>query len=339
MTSRPRRSQKVASGPLHDGRRRSDLMLMTMQPRRLFTLSLLVAAGLTGLILALDPLLDSVPHPPDRGPWWYFWRLAEPTFLSRASAWIGYGLHQISLWIVLILLARKPAVPGRVSPLNVAALLVNLFFVLLHILQTHLFYDGLAQDVPVWTSQWSVIIMLIIVIYQATPLRGFILGKRLPWNQRGLRLSHRFHGFYISWALIQLSFARTEIHLSLAWIVLLELLVGIHGPAIAIQKMIAGGEGAAAGFGPGTWIMFLSGFLFMFAFTGQYGLRWSRPLRALVIVAYLALVVGLFAWWDLGRLYMVTFIPVALYGGALVYGGIFELLARIRRRPSKATPS
>ena len=30
--------------------------------------------------------------------------------------------------------------------------------------QTHIWYDGLAQDVPIWTSQFSVIIMLVIIL-------------------------------------------------------------------------------------------------------------------------------------------------------------------------------
>jgi hypothetical protein len=326
-----------------------------------FTLAILVAAGLAGLILALDPLLDSVPHPPDQGSWWYFWQLSDPTIITRASAWIGYLLHQVSLWVIVVLMMKEKPHPGKLSRLNVAALLANLAFILLHIVQTHVWYDGLAQDVPVWTSQWSVIIMLFIIIYQMTPARGFILGKRIPWSREALALSGKWHGLYISWALVytfwfhptegdfglllgffymflllvQLSFANTEIHFSKGWVALLELMVGLHGPAIAIQKALTADGSAPLSlerFEAGTWIMFLTGFLFMFVFTGQFGLNWPKWARALVFAAYTALTVGLFAWWDLGRAYMVVFIPTALYGCALGYGAILELLVRLRPR-------
>jgi hypothetical protein len=44
-------------------------------------------------------------------------------------------------------------------------------------------------------------------------------------------------GFFYRFILfIQLSRPNTRLHLALGWIALLELLVGVHGPAIATQK-------------------------------------------------------------------------------------------------------
>jgi len=37
---------------------------------------------------------------------------------------------------------------ATLKPINVFALLATFGFVLLHFVQTHLFYDGLAQDLP-----------------------------------------------------------------------------------------------------------------------------------------------------------------------------------------------
>jgi hypothetical protein len=327
---------------------------------RAFAWSILAVLLLTALIAILAPRLASVPHLPDQGPAWYFWKLASPSFMSHLSAWLGYASHQISLWVVVVLMMKEKPHPGRLSKLNIAALGINLAFILLHILQTQLWYDGLAQDLPVWSSQYSVIIMLVIILYQLAPIRGLALGRKIRWKPEALRWSTKWHGLYISWALVytfwfhptegqyglligffymfllllQLSFANTEVHLSLGWITLLELLVGLHGPLIAIQKALSGNEGDPAG--PGIWIMFATGFAFMFVFTGQFGLKIPRWGRALIFAAYAAAVIGLFAWRGFSRIYEVAFIPAALYGGAFALAGLARLASTIGR-PRKKT--
>ena len=332
---------------------------MAKNPARLALAASIVAAILlTALIAALDPLLDGVPKLPDKGPAWYFWQ-SDPalrTSWTRATPWIGYILHQASIWAIVILMTREKPHPGRLSRLNVAALAVNAAFILLHILQTQVWYDGLAQAVPVWSSQFSVIVMLVIMLYQAAPARGLILGRKARWNPQALRWTGKWHGLYISWALVytfwfhptegdygllfgffymflllaQLSLANTEIHFSLPWIAVLELMVGLHGPAIAIQKALSGNEGDVAG--PGIWIMFASGFFFMFAFTGQWSFKLPRWARAAIIAAYAAVVLVLYTWRGIGRIYEVSFIPLSLYGGALA----LAVLARVATLGAKA---
>jgi hypothetical protein len=73
--------------------------------------------------------------------------------------------------------------------------------------------------------------------------------------------------------------------------------------------------------------MFMTGFLFMFAFTGQYGLKLPKWARALVFILYGGLVVGLYAWRGLGKVYEISFIPVALYGGAIALAAAGRLLS------------
>ncbi len=34
-------------------------------------------------------------------PFQYPWRLTEPTDWSRASAWVGYALHNLSVWGII----------------------------------------------------------------------------------------------------------------------------------------------------------------------------------------------------------------------------------------------
>jgi hypothetical protein len=325
---------------------------MTKSPaRRALALSILAAVLFTALIALLGPRLDAVPKLPDKGPAWYFWQSdpATRTFMSRLSPWIGYALHQISLWALVILMMREKPHGGRLSRLNIAALAINALFILLHLLQTHLWYDGLAQAVPVWSSQVSVIVMLVIILYQMAPVRGLFLGRKIAWRPEALRWSGKWHGLYISWALVytfwfhptegkyglligffymflllaQVSLANSEAHFSKPWVAILELMVGLHGPLIAIQKAFSGNEGDVAG--PGIWIMFAAGFLFMFAFTGQYSFKLPRWAHGAIIAAYAAGVLGLYAWRGLGRIYEVAFIPLALYGGAMALAALARL--------------
>ena len=46
-------------------------------------------------IWALDPLLASIELLPDQGMSWYYWKLPDPTFWTRFSAWGLYFAHQM----------------------------------------------------------------------------------------------------------------------------------------------------------------------------------------------------------------------------------------------------
>jgi hypothetical protein len=313
-----------------------------------FIIALAASVLLTALIMALGPLLANVPHLPDQGAAWYFWKLPAPTFWSRFTSWGLYGLHQAAVWILVVLSMREKKHTGGLTRINVAFLLVNLLFILLHILQTHVWYDGLAQDVPIWSSQFSVIIMLVIMLFMLNPRRGLFLGKRFPYSAPGLRFVNRWHGLYISWALVytfwfhpaegsigllfgffymfllltQLSMANTKVHYLLPWVTSLEFLVGLHGPVIAIQN------------GYASWPMFAAGFLFMTAFTQQYGFKLATWARVAVFTVYAA-GVGVMYWFrGYDRLYEILFIPAALYGGAIALALITRLVPeRMNKNP------
>jgi hypothetical protein len=311
-----------------------------------FIIAIAASVVLTALIALIGPRLAAVPHLADKGASWYFWKLPAPTFWSRFSSWGLYGLHQLAVWALVFLSMREGQHPKRLSRINVAFLAVNLVFILLHILQTHIWYDGLAQDVPIWSSQYSVIVMLVLMLVMLTPRRGLLLGLKVPVSERGLAFITRWHGLYVSWALVytfwfhptegsigllwgffymfllltQLSFAGTKYHLAIAWVTLLEFTVGIHGPAIAIQN------------GYASWPMFAGGFFFMTAFTQQYSFRMPWWGRALVFAAYAAGVVALYSSRGFGKLYEILFIPAALYGGALALILLTRLFPGAARR-------
>ena len=166
----------------------------------------LFSALFTALIWFPGPRLEAVPLLPDQGASWYFWQLPEPTVLTRATAWALYALHQLAFW-ALILYAqtrrrRRYAQPAQ--PVNVAALAINALFVGLHFLQTHVWYDGLAQDVSIFSSQGSVVLLLVWVLLMENQPPGPLLrpsgapraggGALRPHLPRlPLRLGHRLH--------------------------------------------------------------------------------------------------------------------------------------------------
>ena len=297
----------------------------------IFIFAVALGAVLVILTWLLGGRLEEIPHLPDEGAHWYYWQLAEPRAATRASAWAGYAFHQIFIWAVLFRARKEKVHPEAASRYNIAVLLINLAFILLHLLQTHIWYDGLAQDVPIWTSQGSVIVMLVLMLVMLTPRRGFILGKKISLPAKSMQFLNKVHGPFISWALvytfwfhpmegsygllsgffymfllfIQLGMFRTRIHYNIRWLVLLETLVAVHGTLITLEKQNP------------IWPMFLSGFLFMFAFTYVFGLTGKTILRIITVILYVISVVLMYYFRGFGKLYEVSFIPTALYGGGI----------------------
>jgi hypothetical protein len=67
--------------------------------------------------------LAAVPHLPDSGPAWYYWKLPEPTFWSRATAWGFYLLHQLTIWGLIYYAQRsRPRYTTGLHKFNIAAL-------------------------------------------------------------------------------------------------------------------------------------------------------------------------------------------------------------------------
>lgn len=319
---------------------------MTKELKRAFLMTLLCSVLFTAAIFFLDPLLDRFSHLPDQGPSWYYWKLPAPAFWARITAWGGYILHQLAIWVIIILAIKKGKMQKNPGPLNYAALAVNGFFIFLHILQTHLFYDGLAQDVSVWSSQYSVIVMLVIVLALLMPRRGLIfgIGKKVP--SKALRFLKRFHGLYISWALVytfwfhptegdyaillgffymfllltQLSFFNTPLHVNILWITILEVFVGVHGTAVAIMNQQE------------IWPMFLFGFLFMFIATQINGFKIPFPAKLIVSGVYIVGLLTAYFFRGYHRLYELSFIPVTLYLGALAVLGFSAFTNFFRRK-------
>jgi hypothetical protein len=51
------------------------------------TIGIIACLVIMAVIVALGPYSDASMFVPDKGDFWYYWQLAEPTFWTRFSAW------------------------------------------------------------------------------------------------------------------------------------------------------------------------------------------------------------------------------------------------------------
>jgi len=239
----------------------------------------------------------------------------------------------------------------------------TIVFSLLHLAQTHVNFDGLAQDIPIWTSQGSVIVMLALVLVMENPRRGLFLGKKAgkPMTARVVGVLRRNHSYIIAWALVytfwfhpatsdpqlltgfiymmllftQMSLAYTDVHLRAGWIAFLESFVAIHAFVVAINNTLNPQINSAD-----MWPMFLSGFAFMVVFTYIYAFKPRKEIRVFAVLAYFAGLIWIYLPAPIGygrdpmRIMMVEFlwIPITLYLLAYVFAGFGYIYIKMRKR-------
>jgi hypothetical protein len=337
----------AAASPPLAGSRRADVLALWA--------GILFSLALTGLIALLGERLASVPHLPDAGASWYYWQLPERTFAGRLSAWGLYALHQLILWGLIYHAQHhvKQYATG-LHTVNVLALATNGLFALLHLAQTHLWYDGLAQDVSIWSSFGSVAFMLIWVLLMEQPRRGLFFGKPLAFSQEVIGFARRYHGYVFCWAItytfwyhpaeatpghlagflytlllmLQGSLFFTRMHLNKWWTLTLEVLVLVHGTTVALYQP------------PYTlWPMFAFGFGGIFILTQMHGLGLSRAVRGVLLGAYLAAAAAVYAPLGLGRLNEIIRIPFIDYLGVLLIAGGISFGLRVARRFKAPAPT
>ena len=164
------------------------------------------SALFTLLIWALDHRLAGIELLPDSGATWYYWKLPAPTFWTRATSWGFYLAHQLAIWGIIYYAQtyRKHRYTKGLHKANIWALAANAFFIFLHLLQTHVWYDGLAQDTPIFSSQGAVIVLLVWVLLMENNPPGPVLRQTGSLLQRGrslcphlsrilFRLGHHLH--------------------------------------------------------------------------------------------------------------------------------------------------
>jgi hypothetical protein len=301
----------------------------------------------TALIYLLGGRLQSIPRLPDQGASWYFWKLPEPTFWSRFSVWALYFVHQIGLWSIIYYAQQNvKRYTHGLHPINVFALGFNAVFALLHVLQTHLWYDGLAQDVSIWSSQVSVVLLLVWVLLMENNRRGMFFGTKMPVGKNVMYFVRKYHGYYFAWAVIytfwyhpaeatlghlwgffytlllmlQASLIFSRVHVNRYWTFFLEFTVLAHGTLVALQQ------------NNGIWPMFFFGFGGIFVITQMHGLGLSRVFRALILAAYVAGV--LFVYNDRGwvKVNEIIRIPIIDYLAVAILAGLIALILWMVRR-------
>ena len=287
-------------------------------------------------------------------PFAYPWRLVEPTVMSRLTAWAGYVLHNLFVWGIIFVVRRdKPKFRPEFRWYNWALLIGNLIFIGLHILQTQVYYDGLAQDVPEITALGSVALMLMIVLALEAPRRGLFFGKKMRFDRRFIKLIREYHGYLFSWAIIytfwyhptegtighlagffymfmlfgQSILIFNRAHVNRWWTLTLEILIIPHGVLVAINQ--AGNS----------WRMFGFGFGAVFILTQMHGLRLSARIRTLITAGFvLALLLAYGSADRIGTIHEILRIPILDYAVVailyLIWLSIAKTLNLLRPTPA-----
>jgi hypothetical protein len=286
-------------------------------------------------IWALGERLNAVPLAPDTGASWYYWKLTDPTWVTRLSAWLPYLLHNIALWYLIY--RAQQAKPGYTSGLhwfNVWALVVNGFFGVLHVLQTHFFYDGIAQDVSIFSSQGSVVVLLVLVLIMENRRRGMFWGKPVPIATQVVDFVRKYHGYFFAWAItytfwfhpavstaghllgffytyllmLQGSLFFTRAHVNKWWTFSLEFLVLIHGTIVAVLQA------------SGIWPMFAFGFGGVVVINQMHGLGLKPWAKWSILAVYCTLALYIYSDRGLEKLNEIIRIP-------FIYGVVVLVLA------------
>ena len=307
---------------------------------------ILFSLSFTGLIWWAGGRLDAIELLPDQGVAWYYWKLPDPTILTRATAWGFYLAHQLSIWgLIYYAQRRKLKYTTSLHKVNIAALAVNAGFIGLHFLQTHIWYDGLAQDVSIFSSQGSVIVLLVWVMLMENSRRGMFFGKKMPISKEIIRVARKYHGYFFAWAtiytfwyhpmvstsghligflymfllLLQGSLFFTRIHINKWWMFVNEFAVLVHGTLVAVMQ------------GTGIWPMFAFGFGGIFIITQMHGLGLNRWVRWALLFIYIGAVLWVYS--DRGWEYLneIIRIPAIDYIAVLVLAGLFWLGLRLVR--------
>ncbi len=294
----------------------------------------------TALIWWGGARLATVPHRPDQGIAWYYWKLASPTFWSHFTAWMFYALHQITFWSLIFYAQRNVKKYSQgLHPINLWALGLNAFFIILHFVQTQLWYDGLAQDVSIFSSQGSVILMLVAILLMENQRRGLFWGRKVPLDKRVISFVRKYHGYVFAWAtvytfwyhpmentaghligflymfllLLQGSLFLTRIHVNKYWMIVQEVSVAFHGTLVALMQ------------GNGIWPMFAFGFAGIFILTQMHGLGLRRWVKWLFAGVFAVGVITLYSSRGWVQMNEIIRIPLIEYLLVFVLAGLVAL--------------
>lgn len=314
-----------------------NLQSLSISAKTALLWSISAALVLTALIYFMRVFVVSPDLLPDTGAAWYYWKLPETTFWTHFTAWSGYLLHQFFMWGLIFYAQRKALkYSKKIQPINVIALLGTLGFVIVHWVQTAIWYDGLAQDVSVFSSQGSVIILLVMVLVMENNRRGLFWGKKIAMLDEPGRVFKRYHGYIFAWAtiytfwfhpmentsghlvgflytffiMIQGALMFTSMHVNKYWKVTLEVFVLFHGTMVAFML------------GQEAWPMFFFGFFGLFIITQMHGIGLKDWQKWAFLALYIVGIVVIYADRGWGNINEIIRIPMIEYLLAFVFAGI-----------------
>jgi hypothetical protein len=322
----------------------------SQKPRRKDVIALWIGIAFsfafTGLIWLAGQNLEAVRATllPDQGASWYFWKLPQPTLWTQATAWGFYFAHQITMWgLIYYAQTRVGKYSTGLHKVNIIALAANAFFILLHFIQTQIWYDGLAQDVSIWSSQVSVVILLVWVLLMENRRRGLFFGKKVGFGREIIDFARKYHGYYFAWAtvytfwyhpmettighlagfvymfllLLQGSLFFTRIHTNKWWTLFNEFTVLIHGTLVALYQ----GNNMAS--------MFFYGFAGMFIVTQMHGLSLPRWGKVGIYLLYAGSALAVYSTRGVAKTWELVGIPLIEYGAVFVLTLVFWLILRV----------
>ncbi len=298
----------------------------------------------SAVIYIARPYMPQIDFAPDTGASHYYWKLPNPTVVTRVAVWTSYIAHQAFMWY-LIWKAQKDELKytNGLHRINVIALVGNALFVVWHLIQTAIWYDGLAQDVSIWSSQASVVIMLVFVLIMENQRRGIFFGKKVNFLTETGKFARKYHGYLFAWGIIYTFWYHpmestsghligffytfvlmvqgclffTRIHVNKYWTFFLEILVLFHGTLVAINQ------------GNGIWPMFFFGFGGIFIITQMYGLGLKAWQRWAFLVAYVAGVLGWYGSTDIVNINEVVRIPIIDYLLVFIFAGLIWVIMKL----------
>ncbi|MCJ7738000.1 MAG: hypothetical protein MUQ10_11940 [Anaerolineae bacterium] len=308
----------------------------------------------SGAIWSGGLILNRPDFLPDTGASWYYWKLPEPTAWSRITSWGFYALHQITSWgLIAYAQTRVKRYTRGLHPFNKVALAINAGFILLHFIQTQIWYDGIAQDVSIWSSQGSVILMLVMILLMENRRRGLFWGRKVPISEEAGGLVRRYHGYVFAWAtvytfwyhpmestsghligffymfllMLQGSLFFTRVHTNRWWMLTQEVAVLFHGTLVALMQ------------GNGMWSMFFFGFGGLFVLTQMHGVPLPKWARWAFLGSYIASALVTYSIRDITMLHQITWIPIIEYVAVFVLAGLISLGVKLTgptQRPAGA---
>ncbi len=318
---------------------------MKNKERSIFLISILASFLLVLLIYILDPILSDVILLPDKGPSWYYWKLPNRDNITMVIVWFLFIIHLLgNFFLIKKRMAKKEK---KFIKENIQLLIFNFVFIILHFIQTIFFYDGLAQDVPIFSSQYSVILILVTLILMQINQRGIFFSFKINVPPKAMKLLYSIHGVLFTFAIvytfwfhpivftighaigflyifllfIQIIFIKTKIHYNKYWILILEVLVAFHGASVAYFVQNSD-----------IWPMFLFGFLFIFIATQIYSLNINKKIILFIQLLYFLIVFIFYYNFNIKLIHQILWIPIIEYLHVLILLIILKLIYKNTRQ-------